>query len=124
MAQAAFVDQNREGLDTLRPYSPGCGTPTAPCSFVPFSLGNIPRVTQAITGPLYKAEDISLLKDFHITEKQIFQLKAEVFDLFNRHRFALPNLSPSAVTGATPFGVPGATDYGPRNMQFTAKFNF
>jgi len=122
MAQAAFVDQNAEGLLQPRGLSPGCENDT--CSFAPFSFGNIPRVTQAITGPLYKAEDVSLLKDFHITEKQTFQFKAEVFDLFNRHRFALPNLSPSAVTGATPFGVPGATDYGPRNMQLTAKFNF
>lgn len=121
MAQAAFVDQNAEGPNRPRPLDPACGGGS--CSFAPFSFGNIPRVTQAVTGPAYKAEDLSLLKDFHVTERQTLQIKAEAFDLFNRHRFALPNLSPSASTG-NGFGIPTGTDYGPRTMQLTAKFNF
>jgi Carboxypeptidase regulatory-like domain len=124
LADAAFIDQNHEGAGWFRPYSAGCGTTGDPCSFVPYSFGNIPRVTQAITGPAYKAEDVSLLKDFHLTERHTLQIKAEAFDLFNRHRFGLPNLSPSASTGAGAFGIPTATDYGPRNMQLTAKYNF
>jgi hypothetical protein len=121
MAQAAFVDQNAEGPGRTRALDPGCGGGS--CSFAPFSLGNIPRVTQAVTGPTYKSEDLSVLKDIHLTERHTLQLKAEAIDLFNRHRFALPNLNPSASTG-NGFGIPTGTDYGPRNVQLTAKFNF
>lgn len=121
MSAAAFIDQNAEGPQRSRPLDPGCGGGS--CSFAPFSLGNIPRVTQAVTGPSFKSEDFSLIKDFHISDKYGFQLKAEVLDAFNRHRFALPNLNPSASTGFG-FGIPTGTDYGPRNMQLTGKFNF
>ena len=124
MSQAGFVDENREGVGWARPFSPGCGTPNAPCSFAPFSLGNLARVTQAITGPLYLAEDVSLLKDFRVTEKVTFQLKGEAFDLFNRHRMALPDLSPSDSSQSTGFGIPTGVDYGPRNMQVTGKIIF
>jgi hypothetical protein len=121
LEQAAFIDQNKEGKDYPRPLDPGCSG--GQCSFAPFALGNIPRVTQAITGPSYKAEDFSALKSFHITEKQTFQFKLEMFDAFNRHRFALPNLNPGASTGLG-FGIPTGTDYGPRQMQLSGKFNF
>jgi hypothetical protein len=124
MAQAAFVDQNREGVGWARPYTPGCGTPNAPCSFTPFGFGNIARVTEAITGPMYQAEDVSLMKDFHIREKMTFQLKGEAFDLLNRHRMALPDLSPTDSSQSTGFGIPTAVDYGPRNLQVSGRFNF
>jgi hypothetical protein len=124
MSEAAFVDQNREGVDWPRPFSAACGTPSAPCSFAPFAFGNIARVTEAITGPMYLAEDLSILKDFHIREKMTFQLKGEAFDLFNRHRMALPDLSPADSSQSTGFGIPTAVDYGPRNLQVTGRFSF
>jgi len=124
MSSAAFVDQNREGVGWPRAYSPTCGTAAAPCSFAPFAFGNISRVTEAITGPLYLAEDLSILKDFHVTERVVFQLKGEAFDLFNRHRMALPDLSPTDSSQSTGFGIPTAVDYGPRNMQITGRFTF
>jgi hypothetical protein len=121
LAQAAFVDQNHEGPGWFRPASPTCPDK---CSYVPFSLGNIPRVTEAITGPIYKAEDVSLLKSFSITGRVKFQFKAEAFDVFNRHRFGLPNLEPNASTGGGAFGIPTYTDYGPRKMQVTGRISF
>jgi hypothetical protein len=124
MSQAAFVDQNREGVGWPRPFTPTCGTPSAPCSFAPFAFGNIPRVTEAITGPAYLAEDVSLMKDFRITEKVKFQLKGEAFDLFNRHRMGLPDLSPSDSSQTTGFGIPTAVDYGPRNLQVSGRVTF
>lgn len=127
LSQAAFIDQNLEGPGSLgapRPYSPNCGTSSSPCSFAPFKLGNVPRVTEAITGPLYKAEDISLLKNFTIKEGVTFQLKGEAFDIFNRHRMGLPDLAPGDSTQATGFGIPTYVDYGPRNMQVTGRINF
>lgn len=121
LANSAFVDQNHEGPGWFRPASPNC--PDG-CSYDPFKLGNIPRVTEAITGPIYKAEDVSLLKDFSITQRVKFQFKAEAFDVFNRHRFGLPNLEPNASTGGGAFGIPTYTDYGPRNMQVTGRITF
>ena len=124
MSQAAFVDENREGVDWPRPFTAGCGTPSAPCSFAPFAFGNIARVTEAITGPRYLAEDVSILKDFRITERVIFQLKGEVFDLFNRHRMGIPDLSPTDSSQSTGFGIPTAVDYGPRNLQVSGRVTF
>ncbi|WP_058188829.1 TonB-dependent receptor [Terracidiphilus gabretensis] len=132
MAQAAFVDQNREGVGWARPYSPNCGTSAQPCSFAPFAFGNLARITEAVTGPIYLAEDVSLIKDFHIKDRLAFQLKGEAFDIFNRHRMGLPDLAPgdTAVSSSCPtcstigFGIPTATDYGPRNLQITGRFTF
>jgi len=122
LSQAAFVDMNRVGVGWFRQVSPSCPDR---CSYDPFVLpAGFPRVTSEITGPIYKAEDISLIKNFAITERVSFQFKAEAFDVFNRHRMALPNLQPSATTGTLGFGVPGGTDYGPRNMQVAGRINF
>jgi hypothetical protein len=122
LSQAAFVDLNREGPNWFRHPSASC--PDG-CSYDPFVLpAGFPRVTSEITGPLYKAEDISLIKNFAITEKVSFQFKAEAFDLFNRHRMALPDLQPADSTGTLGFGIPGGTDYGPRNMQVSGRINF
>ena len=84
----------------------------------------MPRVTEAITGPIYQAEDVSLLKNFAITEGVAFQFKAEAFDIFNRHRFGIPDSSPGDASGASGFGIPTYTDYGPRNMQVSGRINF
>src|SRR6201999_208692 len=112
MSQAAFVDENREGYEWTRPDN-GC-TPAQPCSLTPFSLGNIARVTDAVRGPGYLAEDISLLKDFHLVHGVTFELKGEAFDLFNRHRMALPDLQPGDSSQNTGFGIPTGVAYGPR----------
>jgi hypothetical protein len=133
LSEAGFVDQNREGhaqYDNssfwLRKPSAGCNDG---CSFDPFSFGTgIPRVTDEIAGPIYLAEDFSLLKNFTIAEHKSFQLKLEAIDAFNRHRMTLPDTQPGdfltgqALSGG--FGVPGAVDYGPRNLQVSGRFNF
>jgi hypothetical protein len=126
MSQAAFVDQNREGPGWARPYDPTCGNPAAGnnCSFAPFTFGNIPRETEAIQGPKFKSEDVSLLKDFHLTGKVAFQLKGEAFDIFNRHRMGLPDQSPGDSSSQLGFGIPTFTDYGPRTMQVSGRLNF
>jgi hypothetical protein len=57
----------------------------------------------------------------------VFQLKGEGFDLFNRHRMALPDSSPGDTcngTGCTGFGIPTGTDYGPRNLQVSGRITF
>jgi hypothetical protein len=124
--QAAFVDQNAEGRNGQPRTQVLCGPPGSNnyCSLDPYSFGNIPRVTEAITGPRYLAEDVSLIKDFSITEKVKFELKGEAFDVFNRHRMGLPDQQPGDSTQAGGFGIPTYTDYGPRNMQVTGRISF
>jgi len=122
MSDAAFVDVNREGPGWLRQPSPSC--PDG-CSYDSFQFPTgIPRVTEAITGPMFAAEDFSLLKDFAITERTRFQFKAEAFDIFNRHRMAFPDLNPGDYTGTLGFGIPGGVDYGPRYLQMSGRINF
>ena len=74
---------------------------------------------------MYKAEDFSVLKEFHITERVQFQLKGEAFDIFNRHRMGLPDLQPrDSSNNVNGFGIPTFADYGPRNMQVTGRITF
>jgi hypothetical protein len=124
LAQSAFVDMNREGPGWMRQPSASCADG---CSFDPFVFGTgIPRITQAITQPAYKAEDFSLMKNFAITERVKFQLKGEAFDVFNRHRMGLPDTEPADYIENSPtgFGIPTYVDYGPRTMQVTGRINF
>jgi hypothetical protein len=130
LSQAAFIDQNNEN-GPIRHYTPACASYNGgqPCSFDPFSLGNISRVTEAITGPIYLSEDVSIMKDFHLYERLTFQLKGEAFDVLNRHRMAVPDTSPGDTctvggSGCTGFGIPTAVDYGPRTMQVTGRITF
>lgn len=86
----------------------------------PFSLGNIPRVTGEVRNFRYLNEDISVIKNTHITERLIFQLKAELLDALNRHTFATPDTQPYN----NDFGVPRSVMAGPRQIQFTGRFTF
>jgi hypothetical protein len=128
MEDAAFVDENREGTTFingstwLRAPSAGCSNG---CSLDPYVFGTgISRVTEEITGPAYKAEDFSLLKNFAVKEGVSFQLKLEAIDAFNRHRMGIPDVQPGDFTGSSGFGIPTYTDYGPRNLQVTGRINF
>ena len=132
MANATFVDQNREGAGWLRRPSPGCEG--GACSFDPYYFSGesplvaggigLPRVTDAVSGPIWKSEDFSLLKNFKITEKMSFQLKGEAINAFNRHRFAIPDLEPGDSGTATGFGIPTSSDLLARNLQISGRFNF
>lgn len=128
MSDAAFVDENREGQTNdagvywLRKPSASCNDG---CSLDPFVFGTgIPRVTEEITGPLWKSEDFSLIKNFTITEKVKFQFKAEAINAFNRHRFALPDVQPGDYNSASGFGIPTASDMLARSLQVTGRINF
>lgn len=131
MNQAAFVDKNRAGYTTtgqqwLRTISPDCADI---CSYEPYVFGTgIPRVTEEVTGPMYLAEDFSLMKTIDITERTQFILKLDASDAFNRHRQGMPDTEPgdfcfeNNLCGG--FGIPTYTDYGPRNLQITGRINF
>jgi hypothetical protein len=73
-----------------------------------------------VRGPGQSRLDLSLSKQFHVTEKKYFELRGEAFNLFNTPIF----LSPSSQTiTSTTFGQLRSTE-GERNMQVVAKFYF
>jgi len=49
-------------------------------------------------GPGFANFDTSLLKDFHVTEKQYVQFRSQFYNLFNRPNFANPNGSRGSAT--------------------------
>jgi len=52
-------------------------------------LGNASRAVGS--GPGLATFDVSLLKDFRLTERRLLQLRGEFFNIFNRPNFELPN---------------------------------
>jgi hypothetical protein len=85
-----------------------------------YQLGTLPRVEGALRLNPYYNEDLSLIKETPIKEYIRFQIKVELLNAFNRHAFALPDVTPTD----TLFGVPTSTLSTPRNMQLTARVSF
>jgi hypothetical protein len=84
----------------------------------PGTFGNCPAQGPVI-GPGYVDADISLQKNFPITESMKFQFRADFLNAFNHPNFAVPN--DSCCTGT--FGVTNSTQDA-RELQFALKFYF
>lgn len=92
-------------------------------------LGTGPRVSE-VRGSPYRDTNISLAKNFAITERLKLQIRAEAFNIFNNHYFTcdgqafgdcIPfNNDPSSPT----FGAWNGTVTGPRNVQLVGRFTF
>lgn len=91
----------------------------------PIAFGTLPRVTSFRMDPYYE-EDINLIKRFAITETANLQLRADAFNIFNRHIFAQPgNLNPAPNTGANnTFGYVNGTVDTPRTLQLELRASF
>jgi hypothetical protein len=125
--------------------NPGCPGPAQvktpqnwfnPCAFVagaPGTFGDVGRNT--LIGPDFRDVDFSLSKEFPLSsEIRKFQFRAEVFNIFNRPNFDIPN--PNFDAGTPLFaGGPGnlagvvqsANAFGgkpPRQIQLGLKFIF
>jgi hypothetical protein len=83
-------------------------------------LGTLPRVESALRMNPYFNEDITVIKETPIRETLRFQLKLELLNAFNRHAWALPDVTPTDNL----FGVPTSTLTTPRNTQLTARLLF
>lgn len=84
----------------------------------PFAV--IPR--NALHGPTLWSYDLSIAKRASIGQRYRVQIEANVFNLFNRVNLNVPNASlSSALFGRVTSTAPG---FGPRQMQFGAKFMF
>jgi hypothetical protein len=85
-----------------------------------FTFGNMgPRVSDIRSDGTYNF-DLSLFKNFHVTERVNVQLRAEALNAFNTPRFGGPNTS---VTSST-FGAITSQANAPRQVQLGLKILF
>jgi hypothetical protein len=115
-----------------------CATPTAGCTFYAPSTytGDFTGTTplsaamerNGATGPGFNDIDMSFSKNTAITEKVKFDLKVDLFDIFNHASFSNPGTTAS--TGSATFGVITATRFpvgdlgSSRQLQLSAKVTF
>lgn len=84
-----------------------------------FTFGNSPRTLSNLRGPAYFGVNLSLQRNFKLTETSRLQFRAEAFNLFNRTNFRIP----STTLGAVNFGeLINAEDA--RQLQFALKLYF
>jgi len=90
------------------------------------TYGTLGRNT--LYGPGFAAVDFSIFKNFRIHERYSIQLRAEIFNLFDRLNLGGPNGSISGdglIFGTRHGGDAPGIGYGePRNVQFVLKFLF
>ena len=82
-----------------------------------FTFGNVARYLPDVRTDMVRNWDLSLFKEFHVTERVVTQFRAEFFNAFNTPRFGSPNTS---VTSAA-FGVITSQANAPRQIQFGLK---
>ena len=86
----------------------------------PGQIGNERR--DQISGPGLQRVDLSLFKDFTLTERVHMEFRTETFNVMNTAQFPFP----AASLGASGFGAISSTAnaYNPRIIQFAARFKF
>ncbi|WP_260704209.1 TonB-dependent receptor [Edaphobacter flagellatus] len=94
----------------------------------PYAFGTAPRASNCY-GPGYVNSDLSLNKDFRITERMHAEFRAEALNAFNTPQFATPNLSVGSYTNGAPKYNSGAGQIGgtlgfPRLVQLGGRFYF
>jgi hypothetical protein len=106
----------REAARTGEPYlNQDCFTD--PGDNIP---GNAPRHFSTVRGDGIRNLDMSLTKEFQIKERAQLQVRAEMFNVANRQRFAFPDVG----SGDGSFGTVTSTMNNYRRMQFGARIQF
>jgi len=90
----------------------------------PIVFGQLSRVTGFRMQP-FDNEDVNLVKRFEIWESVNLELRAEAFNIANRHVFASPfDLNPQPGNPGTAFGYTNATIDAPRTVQLEMRLRF
>jgi hypothetical protein len=84
----------------------------------PFAFGNLSPMIANLRNHYINNTDLSLFKQFTMTEKLRLQFRAEAFNAFNRVRFSSPNTD---VNGGANFGKVTSQANDPRQLQFGLK---
>ena len=96
-------------------------------AFAPQPLGTIGTAQRnSLFGPNFRHVDLSIFKDFPVTERVKLQFRAESFNVSNTPNFYIGNGSSAASFGNPAFGTVSQTDpnYTPREYQFALKAHF
>jgi len=96
-------------------------------AFAAQSLGTIGTAQRnSLFGPNFRHVDLSIFKDFPVTETVKVQFRAESFNISNTPNFYIGNGSSGASFGNPAFGSISQTDpnYSPREYQFALKVHF
>ena len=86
----------------------------------PFTFGDAPRTLSNVRGPGTHDVDLSLFKNFLITDRLKLEFRAEAFNLLNQVVFGLPNTTFSSGQ----FGVITTQTNTPRQIQLALKAVF
>ncbi len=91
----------------------------------PQVFGQLSRVTAFRMHPFYN-EDVNVAKRFSFTESIYLELRADAFNISNRHIYAQPyNLNPNpGNTATTNFGFVNGTVEAPRTVQLEMRLRF
>jgi len=88
-------------------------------------FGTAPAVLSNARVLPFKSEDMTILKNTHINEKTSIEARAVFLNMFNRHRYFMPNMD---VNAGGSFGMAGVvgdpTVYGPRVVQLALRLLF
>jgi hypothetical protein len=98
-----------------------------PTAFAPQPLGTIGNTQRnSMFGPHFRHVDLSLFKDFPVTERVKVQFRAESFNISNTPSYQITQNSSNVQIGSSNFGQVTAVDanYTPRLYQFVMKVNF
>jgi hypothetical protein len=97
-------------------------------AFAPQPLGTIGNTQRnSLYGPHFRDVDLSLFKNFPLTEHATAQFRVETFNISNTPNFFISNVSSAnQAFGSASFGSISATDpgYTPRQYQFVLKVLF
>ena len=96
-------------------------------AFAPQPLGTVGTTQRnSLFGPDFRHVDLSVFKDFPVTERLNVQFRAESYNISNTPNFYIGNGSSTASFGNSGFGVVSQTDpnYTPRLYQFALKAQF
>ncbi len=118
-----FAD--RPNLVGTGPVSVNYSDPTKPAFNVarftppgPGSIGNVGR--NSLNGPSFTDFDLSLQKNFPVTESKKFQLRADMFNLFNHPNFGLPISNLASAAAGTITSISGNS----RLLQLGLRFDW
>ncbi len=99
-----------------------------PYAFTPQPLGTIGNaVRNTVFGPRFRHADVSLFKDFPLTERFTLQFRAEAFDVSNTPDYYIPNTNVgNQELGSSSYDTVTNYDpnYNPREFQFALKLEF
>ncbi len=96
-------------------------------AFQPQPVGTIGTARRnSVFGPHFRHVDMSLFKDFPLTERLNLQFRAEAFDVSNTPSYIINSGSGPATLGNSAFGQIQNydTNYVPRQLQFALKLQF